>query len=667
MPIDLVRRLAAIALCALALPAAASAADRSWAQPQIKTVVEAGLLADTVAAFKPQRPLTQRALGAALETLSLSNEEPVDYSYPVVVPGRAVTIRELDAALVGFLGLGDAARSITAALRDAGLQPKAGAGSETVARLLGLRLNHPAAQDMLELGLNDPATRAETAYSLARLLEFSGWEQDSIRSETEAVPAGAERAPAEVLTRAVSFVGYPYVWGGTSEAPQQPFGKPAPGGFDCSGFVWRVFKLEPFAGASALASVLRGRTTFEMSGEVPPAQRIKNVQNLQPGDVIFQGANGPSPSLPRSTMPASTSAVAGSSTPPETAPPSIRSKGGTATGSPGRGGRCAKQASPSRPTSGRGDVVQVVEALVGDTEVVEVRRQRVAGEDPLGSERCAAVRVAVADVDVGLAGEAAALARLAAGRAVRLVAEPDDPAVRPRVEPVRKHLSSTPSRASTGSISSWKPAEITTGSSSASSRSPGRTSTFLTTHRATSSSGVVIARNSSAISSCSVRSTPTRGSSSASNAGSPNSWITCTSESRTVTVPSQSTTSRIAARSRCQTRLWHVPDSCLTRVTAVTSQPLAEEGYRCEVRPASGRLVACLVPRERVLAVVQLGRELRELERVERVAHHRELAGLVQPDRLLREPRVRTVRQARGCSVIEPTSTPFREPKLPET
>ena len=181
------RRLAAIALCALALPAAASAADRSWAQPQIETVVEAGLLADTVAAFKPQRPLTQRALGAALETLSLSNEEPVEYSYPVVVPGRAVTIRELDAALVGFLGLGDAARSITSALRDAGLRPKAGAGSETVARLLGLRLNHPAGQDTLELGLNDPATRAETAYSLARLLEFSGWEQDEIRAETEAL------------------------------------------------------------------------------------------------------------------------------------------------------------------------------------------------------------------------------------------------------------------------------------------------------------------------------------------------------------------------------------------------------------------------------------------------------------------------------------------------
>jgi hypothetical protein len=288
------RRLAAIAVCLLALPSGAAAADRSWAEPQIEAVVEAGLLADSVPGFKPQKPLTQRALAAALETLSLAAEEPLDYRYPVVVPGRAVTIRELDAALVGFLGLGDTARIVTAALRDAGLAPKAGVGTETVARLLGLRFNHPAAEDTLELGLNDPATRAEAAYSLARLLDLSGWEQEQIRSATEQlVLPGLTGTQQQLLRRAVSFVGSPYVWGGTSEAPQQLWdGKRLPGGFDCSGFVWRVFKLEPFPRASALASVLRGRTTYEMSGEVPPAQRIRKIENLQPGDLIFQGAKG---------------------------------------------------------------------------------------------------------------------------------------------------------------------------------------------------------------------------------------------------------------------------------------------------------------------------------------------------------------------------------------
>src|ERR671911_2682200 len=103
------RRLVLFALVVMCLVPPAAAAERSWAQPQIETVVEAGLLADSVASFQPQKPLTQRALAAALETLSLASEEPVTYRYRVVAPGRAVTIRELDAALVGFVGLGDAA------------------------------------------------------------------------------------------------------------------------------------------------------------------------------------------------------------------------------------------------------------------------------------------------------------------------------------------------------------------------------------------------------------------------------------------------------------------------------------------------------------------------------------------------------------------------------
>ena len=297
LPIDgeMRRRLVLPCLLLLALaPAAHAAQPKSWAQPQIRAVVEAGLFDASVAAFAPQKPLTQRALAVALERLALAQEEPTSFRYRAPAPGRAVTIRELDAALVGFLGLGDAARTVTVALRDAGLAPKAGAGTETAARLLGLRFNHPAGQDALELGPNDPATRAEAAYSLARVLELSGWEQERVRAAvaTLVLPELSE-LQRQVLRRAVSFVGYPYVWGGMSEAPQAPFGKAAPGGFDCSGFVWRVFKLEPFEGASALASVLRGRTTYQMSGEVPPTQRIRKVQNLQPGDLVFQGAKGP--------------------------------------------------------------------------------------------------------------------------------------------------------------------------------------------------------------------------------------------------------------------------------------------------------------------------------------------------------------------------------------
>jgi cell wall-associated NlpC family hydrolase len=285
---------AAFAAHASAAPSATPqpSTQPSWAQPQIRAVVAAGLLADTVEGFRPAEPLTQLALADALATLGAERETP--FRYPALAPARPVTIRELDAALVGFAGLGDAARAVTAQLRAAGLAPRPGAGTETVARLLRLRFNHPAKEDALELGLGDPASRAEAAYSLARLLQLSDWDAAWIRSQTEALalPTLTDRQ-RDVLGRAVSFVGYPYVWGGTSERPQELFGKAVPGGFDCSGFVWRVFKLEPFEGASALATVLRGRTTYQLSGEVPPAQRIRRRENLQPGDLLFQGARGP--------------------------------------------------------------------------------------------------------------------------------------------------------------------------------------------------------------------------------------------------------------------------------------------------------------------------------------------------------------------------------------
>ena len=284
--------LAALVSGFLLASTASAAPATSWAQTQIKAVVAAGLLAESVEAFRPEEPLTRQELADALAVLGSERETP--FRYPVLTPGRPVTIRELDATLVGFAGLGAAARAVTVQLRAAGLAPRPGAGTETVARLLRLRFNHPAADDALELGLGDPASRAEAAYSLARLLQLSDWDAAWIRAQAEALalPPLTDRQ-RDVLARAVSFVGYPYVWGGTSERRQELFGKAVPGGFDCSGFVLRVFKLEPFEGASALATVLRGRTTYQLSGEVPPAQRIRKRESLQPGDLLFQGARGP--------------------------------------------------------------------------------------------------------------------------------------------------------------------------------------------------------------------------------------------------------------------------------------------------------------------------------------------------------------------------------------
>jgi NlpC/P60 family protein/S-layer family protein len=268
--------------------AAPAAAAGSWAQPQIKLVTSKGLMGGTPAAFRPNDPLTQGEL-ADLVTGLTGKETPM-----ALDPSAPVTIAQLDAQLVRALALLPAARQFTAGLRAAGLTPTRHFGTEVVARLIGLRVNHPAAQDTLELGGDDPATRAEGAYSAAHILGFKGSEVQLIAdvAATFQLPALTE-LQRDVIQTAVSLVGYPYIWGGTSEQAQDPFGtgKQVPGGFDCSGFVWRVYKLAVYPGAASLPATLKGRTTYAMSGEVPRAKRIP-LARLQPGDLVFFGAHG---------------------------------------------------------------------------------------------------------------------------------------------------------------------------------------------------------------------------------------------------------------------------------------------------------------------------------------------------------------------------------------
>ena len=125
--------------------------------------------------------------------------------------------------------------------------------SRTHPRLLGLRVNHPVGQESLERSPRQPASRAEAAYSLAKLSLLDPVRVEAVRqvASTFSVPALGDWQRL-VLTRALRFVGYPYVFAGMSEKPQTIWSSDAPGnqlavpgGFDCSGFVWRVYKLQP--------------------------------------------------------------------------------------------------------------------------------------------------------------------------------------------------------------------------------------------------------------------------------------------------------------------------------------------------------------------------------------------------------------------------------------
>ena len=318
------QRLATLAAaCAVAAVSTAAAAGSSrslpnWAAPQIATVVAHKLMgAKSVRKFRPNAGLTHQtlaSLGADLKTQLGSSVPPGadtgtttttgtsgtttggTTTTPVANPDAPETMAQLDRSLVQAIGLGKAAKQFTQGARADGLVVPGRFGFEVVARLLGLRLNHPAAQDYLELRPQDPATRAETAYSAAQILGLGiladSWQVAQVKSLAAAFTLPEVNDwQRQILNVAFSKIGMPYVWGGTSDGTEVDFGVTARGGYDCSGFVWRVYKLQSYANEGTLASTLQGRTTYTMSVEVPRSKRV-GFKKLQPADVIFFGSKG---------------------------------------------------------------------------------------------------------------------------------------------------------------------------------------------------------------------------------------------------------------------------------------------------------------------------------------------------------------------------------------
>jgi cell wall-associated NlpC family hydrolase len=286
-----------------------------------------GLMAPSVSKFRPNATLTQEmlaSLASGLEqqlapppiastskstdtTLGPSDPGTTDTGTTTTTggttttpstpnPTKPTTMAQLDRSLIVTLGLKKAADEFTQGARDAGIAVPGRFGTEVVTRLLGLRINHPAAEDFLELRPQDPATRAEAAYSAAQILGFGlladSWQIAQVKSLADSFMLPTVNGwQSQILATAFSKIGMPYVWGGTSDGTEVDFGVTARGGYDCSGFVWRVYKLQSYPNEGTLASTIQGRTTYTMSVEVPRSKRI-SFKNLQPADVIFFGTKG---------------------------------------------------------------------------------------------------------------------------------------------------------------------------------------------------------------------------------------------------------------------------------------------------------------------------------------------------------------------------------------
>jgi cell wall-associated NlpC family hydrolase len=279
MRLRLVATAAAAAALAIAPVASPRGGERSWAQPEIEAVAARGLLGGSATEFRPDDPLTRGELSALAAALTgTPAATPAD-------PTRAVTIAQLNAALVRALGLRDTARALADGVRAAGLRPPARLGTEVVARRLGLRKNHE--DDARERLPHEPATRAEAAYSAARILRLGDGELELVRRDAATFAPPPLAPPArDLLQEGISLVGHPYVWGGTSEQPQTLFGNRASGGFDCSGLVWRLFRV---GDDESLAPSLTGRTTAELA--TGPKPRL-GVAEPAAGDLVFFGPRG---------------------------------------------------------------------------------------------------------------------------------------------------------------------------------------------------------------------------------------------------------------------------------------------------------------------------------------------------------------------------------------
>ena len=261
-----------------------------WAAAEIERVIAAGLMADSAETFRPDELLTWGELAAVIATVA-------GRQITVKDPARPVKLTQLNTQLVKALGMSSEIKTVRRALAAAGLRAPRRAAPETVARLLRLRTNHEYPNDARELRPGDPVTRAEAAYSIARVLSIQPPELDRVRQLIQpfSLPE-LTQLQRKILTRGVRVIGFPYVWGGTSARQQAALGGPlVPGGFDCSGLIWHVYKSKPFADAPGLGDVLQGRSSYALSGEITNEQRITR-DKVEPADLLFFGPHGPNSS-----------------------------------------------------------------------------------------------------------------------------------------------------------------------------------------------------------------------------------------------------------------------------------------------------------------------------------------------------------------------------------
>ncbi len=325
-----VRGLSAAVVLALAAAAPARASvpitAANWDRSEESEIVRVGVMENLGNGFGGADSLTAKQANAAMAALApmltpmfVNSEQELRYSEPApsserLAPAEAsevsteqpgqqaaaqtselppvpvarttrspVTLVAFDAMLADELGLSEVAAHVQAVARAAGLHPPSYFGTEVATRFLELDYEHAVGTQRFDLYPQSPITRATAAWSLTQSLKLSSWQLTQARQSLESFELPTmSQAQRQALSIAVSRIGYPYVWGGTTDNTADGLEH---GGFDCSGFAWRVYKLSGLPWGNEIF----GRTAAEQGGEIPKSQRLRASQ-LEPGDLLFFGS-----------------------------------------------------------------------------------------------------------------------------------------------------------------------------------------------------------------------------------------------------------------------------------------------------------------------------------------------------------------------------------------
>lgn len=165
-----------------------------------------------------------------------------------------------------------------------------GFATSIAARESGLRRNYPSADDEHERTDQQPLRLADLVLmaSRGRDIRRGGLPASARALESFSIPA-IDPLFVPLVQRAVSLVGSAYVWGGEWPDQNSPLDRQAAGGYDCSGFVWYIWRTGDRT-AEAAINVPDGRTTYTMNvGR--RGQRIA-WNRATAGDLVFFGARG---------------------------------------------------------------------------------------------------------------------------------------------------------------------------------------------------------------------------------------------------------------------------------------------------------------------------------------------------------------------------------------